>query len=282
MHEEDLQRTMETCFTRTVCAALLAACAACLAGCATLPDGHAWGEDVTLTPRGSRLRHALAGAASAPETWAPVALALALQVDGMDERLSTWAADETLIFGSGSGAGRASDRLVQVTSYTYLISLLASPSGEDARSWTVNKLKGGALGYTTIGATHGAVELLKRATDRTRPDGSDDRSFPSGHAAGSAVRATLASRNARAIFHSPALRTASGVTCALLAGTCAWARVEAGKHYPSDVLAGLAFGHFLGAFVNDAFIEAGAPEQVGVSFVPSRGGFAVAIEWSPR
>jgi hypothetical protein len=33
----------------------------------------------------------------------------------------------------------------------------------------------------------------------------------------------------------------------------AWARVEAQKHYPSDVLAGAALGYFLTAFIHDAF-----------------------------
>jgi len=37
------------------------------------------------------------------------------------------------------------------------------------------------------------------------------------------------------------------------AGT-SWARVEAGMHYPSDVLAGAALGHFIAAVVNDAFL----------------------------
>jgi membrane-associated phospholipid phosphatase len=227
------------------------------------------------------VHRALGSAVRAPETWAPAALALLLQIDGMDQRLATWAADETPVFGSNGNAARVSDRLVQATSIAYGLSLLATPSGEDARSWTVNKLKGGVLGYTAIGATHGAVELLKRATNRTRPDGSDDRSFPSGHAAGSAVRATLAARNARCVLRAPALRAASDITCALLAGGCAWARVEAHKHYPSDVLAGLAFGHFLGMLVNDALIQAGAPEDFGVSLAPSPGGFTVAVRWSP-
>jgi hypothetical protein len=45
---------------------------------------------------------------------------------------------------------------------------------------------------------------------------------------------------------------------------CAWSRVEAGKHYLSDALAGFALGHFLGAFVNDLFLSVGAAEKVGL------------------
>jgi membrane-associated phospholipid phosphatase len=44
----------------------------------------------------------------------------------------------------------------------------------------------------------------------------------------------------------------------------AWARVEARKHYPSDVLAGAALGHFLTAFIHDAFLN--LPEDGSVDF----------------
>ena len=41
---------------------------------------------------------------------------------------------------------------------------------------------------------------------------------------------------------------------ALLAAGTAWARVEAKRHYHADILAGMAIGHFISAFVNDAFL----------------------------
>jgi membrane-associated phospholipid phosphatase len=275
------KRTGRRCRVLATRAALLAICAAGLTGCATLPNGRGWAQDATLHPGKARARKALENALGSPATWAPVALALALQIDGMDERLATWAADETPVFGSREDAARASDRLAEAAGYVYGISLLATPSGEDARSWTVNKLKGGALGYAALATTYGAVDLLKTTTNRTRPDGSDDRSFVSGHAAGSAVHATLASRNAESIFQASAPRAASALTCALLAGSCAWARVEAHKHYPSDVLAGLALGHFIGALVNDAFIQERAPEGLDVSLAPSPKGFTILVTWNP-
>ena len=42
------------------------------------------------------------------------------------------------------------------------------------------------------------------------------------------------------------------------------ARVEAQRHYPSDVLAGTALGHFLTAFIHDAFLN--LPENADVDF----------------
>jgi membrane-associated phospholipid phosphatase len=41
----------------------------------------------------------------------------------------------------------------------------------------------------------------------------------------------------------------------VLAGGVAWARVEGRRHYPSDVLFGAALGHFLTAFIHDAFMN---------------------------
>jgi hypothetical protein len=58
----------------------------------------------------------------------------------------------------------------------------------------------------------------------------------------------------------------------VLATFTAWARVEAQKHYPSDMLAGAALGHFLTAFIHDAFL--GLPEDMrfGIVIIPLKGG----------
>ena len=45
-----------------------------------------------------------------------------------------------------------------------------------------------------------------------------------------------------------AILTSTAALCTL----GGWGRVEAGAHYPSDVLVGFALGHFIGVFVNDA------------------------------
>jgi membrane-associated phospholipid phosphatase len=63
---------------------------------------------------------------------------------------------------------------------------------------------------------------------------------------------------------------------ALLTAGTAWARVEAKKHFPSDVLAGIAIGHFIGAFMNDAFLGLD-PQDAQLSLVPARGGALVSF-----
>ena len=49
-----------------------------------------------------------------------------------------------------------------------------------------------------------------------------------------------------------------------------WARIEAGAHYPSDTLFGMALGNFIGAFINDAFMGVDTDEaaQVTVHALP--------------
>jgi hypothetical protein len=46
----------------------------------------------------------------------------------------------------------------------------------------------------------------------------------------------------------------------------AWARIEAGAHYPTDVLAGAALGNFVSLFVHDAFL--GGDCSVSVTVTP--------------
>jgi hypothetical protein len=52
----------------------------------------------------------------------------------------------------------------------------------------------------------------------------------------------------------------------------AWARVEAGAHFPSDVLAGAALGNFLSAVVHDSFMNLPREKGYGFSVFPLKGG----------
>jgi hypothetical protein len=52
----------------------------------------------------------------------------------------------------------------------------------------------------------------------------------------------------------------------------AWARVEAEKHYPTDVLVGAALGHFLTAVIHDSAMGLDTPVQVGINLDGKNGG----------
>ena len=220
-------------------------------GCATTPGGPAWGERATIAPGWARLREAAVDAAKDPQVWVPLAGAAVFQVGDWDHEVSEWAREETPLFGSRDNARDWSDHLKSASAAAYWITALAAPSGDD---WFENKAKGVAVGLTARAVTSWTTTGLKHAVGRVRPDGSDDMSFPSGHSSAAAVNATLASRNLRAFAMSPRTRRVLDAGLLSLSLGTGWARVEAGKHYPSDVLFGMALGNYLGAFVNDAFM----------------------------
>jgi len=67
----------------------------------------------------------------------------------------------------------------------------------------------------------------------------------------------------------------AGLT-ALTLGT-GWARVEAGFHYPSDVLVGMALGDFNGAFFNDAFMGLPQPTRLAFAVEPVHAGALLRV-----
>jgi membrane-associated phospholipid phosphatase len=94
----------------------------------------------------------------------------------------------------------------------------------------------------TIGESYIASSMttyvLKAAVQRPRPGagpeaGVGTHSFPSGHSQSAFTAATLIEANSGPLFGIPAYG---------LAGFTAFERVEEGRHFPSDVLAGAAIG----------------------------------------
>jgi membrane-associated phospholipid phosphatase len=88
--------------------------------------------------------------------------------------------------------------------------------------------------------TEGLVQGLKFAVRRQRPDGSDNRSFPSGHAAITFATATVLQRRFGWVRAMPAYLVASYVAAA---------RVTEDKHFLSDVVGGAFVGTIAGRTV---------------------------------
>jgi membrane-associated phospholipid phosphatase len=102
--------------------------------------------------------------------------------------------------------------------------------------------------------TAGYTGLLKVTVSRERPNGEDDNSFPSGHTSNAFALATVAE-------HHYGWKV--GVPAYALAGVIGASRVEQGKHFLSDVLAGATLGFLAGRTVvrvNGAPLEQRAPE----------------------
>jgi membrane-associated phospholipid phosphatase len=87
------------------------------------------------------------------------------------------------------------------------------------------------LGYTA---------LLKATVKRERPDGSNNYSFPSGHASDAFTWATVFERH---------YGWKLGVPAYALAATMGYSRIVRDKHYFSDVVAGATLGYIVGRTV---------------------------------
>jgi hypothetical protein len=236
-------------------------------GCGTLENGRGWGQDALWPIDGGRVVRAARDAFFHPGTLVPLAGAAVFAIDDFDERVSDWAVEHNPIFGSEDGAENASDYLRDALEVEALATALATPSGDSAEEWMPAKLRGGLVEWGALGLNGSVTNLIKETAGRERPNREDDKSFPSGHASGASSAATLANRNVRWIDSleswRPAIVTVNTVTVAAVS----WARVEARKHFPSDVLAGAALGHFLSAFVHDAFLNLPEDGSVDVGVV---------------
>jgi len=223
-------------------------------GCGTMAGGRRWGEDATLTPGKETVCRSFIDSISSPYVVVPAATALVLQIGGMDERLSRWAVKHTPTTGSPDQAERLSSDLRSVSLISFFASMLFTPSGDGTGEWAVSKAKGVAVQGTAAALNNEAIMVLKKAAGRSRPDGGDDKSFPSGHAGNSALFTSLASSNVNVMNIPSPARTSLDVMLHAVMFAVAWERVEAGVHYPSDVLAGISLGYFIGPFINDSFM----------------------------
>ena len=84
------------------------------------------------------------------------------------------------------------------------------------------------------------TEIFKKAAHRTRPDGSDTLSFPSGHASTAFAWATVAQSH---------YGWKVGVPSYLAASAIGFSRISNNRHHLSDVLAGATIGYITGRTV---------------------------------
>ena len=265
---------------RALPATAAALMALALAGCATLPNGNRWGADVTIAPGWVQVRAAAVRAATDAWVWAPLAGAAALQIGNSDHRLSHWGLTHDPLFGSEANATRWSDRLRSVSVGVDLATVLFTPSGDVGGEWLLDKAKGYLVNLAAATTAIESTSLLQRGVTRERPNGANEHSFPSNHAAASAVYTRLATLNLHEIPMSGDTREALDASLHALSFATAWARVEGGWHYPSDTLAGMAIGNFCAEFFTDAFMGLGASgDRFGFSPLPGGGAltFAVAL-----
>jgi membrane-associated phospholipid phosphatase len=254
---------------KTIILSIGLACLSILTGC-TSTHGE-WGKYATLAPGWKAVQDAAVSAATDANTWMPLAGAAVFGAGGFDKRTSKWATNHAPLFGSAQKARDTSDQLESISRVNFFVTAMLAPSGE---GWdgVWNKSKGLAIGFATRRINGEITDSIKFASNRVRPDKSDDYSFPSGHTSNSTVYASLAAQNVAYLNISQTQKNIWQYSSYTIAGLTAWARVEGNRHYPSDMLAGYALGNFLGIFMSQAFINPEAQDilQVEVNIQQNR------------
>ena len=241
-----------------------------IAGCASSPTR--WGEHATLFPGLKAIKNAAVRAAVDPVTWTPLIAAGALTATGVDDDWSAEVADHAPLFGGDAEA--ASSDLRNLTYAAYVVTALAAPSDGANGDWLGNKVRGLETGVLALSLEGLVSEGIKASANRERPDGENERSFPSGHAGQAGAAATLAVANLDYLGLSDGVRGGAAAAFYGLAAASGWGRVECERHYLSDSLFGFALGHYIARFVQEAFFEAGQ-RDVSVTPVAVDGGFAL-------
>ena len=212
-----------------------------------------------------------------PQTLIPLAGAVVFGIDDFDQRGSDWAIKHKTVFNTKVNADQASDDFLAVLIGETFISSVIRPCNNENESWSRQKTTQLALQGAIVGAGYGTIELVKKGVGRVGPDGWKDTSFPSGHTTGAFIFSTMANDNLNDITSNVYIRTPLQAVNILLAAGVGMGRVEGGHHYPSDVLAGAALGHFFTRFMQDLLIDSAAENPVDIGFCPTLEGCAVSI-----
>jgi membrane-associated phospholipid phosphatase len=117
--------------------------------------------------------------------------------------------------------------------------------------------------------SQGTAQAIKFTASRTRPDGSDDHSFPSGHSASAFATATVLQKE---------FGWKAGIPAFAVAGWVAASRVQMQRHYISDVLAGATVGILAGRSVTVGPRNA----RFSIDPMPVAGGIGVSFTKVPR
>lgn len=205
-------------------------------------------------PNFSSVRSAAADAFSDRSTWVPLLAAGVFAIGDYDEQTTEWASEENPIFGSDDGADNTSHILSAIPHISLTVS--AMPSVQKYKEDGFRK--SAELMYERMKPAIGAhlvnwafTQSSKSFINRERPDGNGSESFPSGHTSYSVVSAMEAANLVDTMDISQAAKRNFRMMNYTSAGLSAWARLEANRHYPSDVLTSIAVGNFASKFINN-------------------------------
>ncbi|PCI79695.1 MAG: hypothetical protein COB20_04345 [SAR86 cluster bacterium] len=242
-------------------------------GCASNSTSRAGWSDV---------RQAASEAFMDRSTWLPLVAAGVFAMNDYDEQVTEWASEKTPLFGSTKRADDGSDRLSQLSHVTLAVSAMPSISSlKEDGMWksataTFKRLRP-ALGAHLVNIAF--TQTSKDHINRERPDGEGSESFPSGHTSYSVVSAIQASNLIDRMDIPQATKRNLRLANYSVAGLSAWARLEANRHYPSDVLTSFAVGNFAAGFVN-RLLEKKMNDRNELLFLDTNGNTGIRLTYA--
>ena len=196
-----------------------------------------------------------------------------------DKRTGDWVAGHPGLVDPSAAISRAGagGTLVAAAGAFYLIGRAAH--NERARET-------GILGGEALIDTILVVTVIKKTTQRARPDSGDERgqffaggsSFPSGHSAESWALATVIANEYRG-------KRGVQIAAYSVAALVSLSRFTAQRHYLSDILVGSAIGYGIGRYVYRAHhvgaADAGSSRipLIGAQYDRRAGAYGVAVTW---
>lgn len=202
-------------------------------------------------PDKERWKSALINASTNPNTLVPAIGSTVLMAGKLDYKISEWARNKTPVFGSEENAQNSSDIFRAYAGHGAILSSLFTYNNDKSLLPVFERI---VLTNVSGSITAESTDILKEKTSRERPNAENKRSFPSGHTSAAFSNVGVANRNIDSLnIENHWKYTAQFIETSFGAAT-AWARVEAGSHYPSDVLAGAALGNFIAILLHDAFL----------------------------
>lgn len=237
------------------------------------------GNSMTFTPGWSRLGQSSARAIRDPNVWAPLLAAIGLQLGDLDEQISDQLREDTPLFGSTASALDASDDLRSLSEIAYLSTALLAPGPDTGVDWLVTKSK--LLGSEWLmSETLGNVTTsIQSYTGREKPNQKNDNSLPSYHVTTATFNSRLADLNTGYLPLTDGSRQTLSYGYDAIAGLTAWARVEAGEHYPSDVLVGWSLGYFMGYLAEDFIASDQAQLRLSPDLTRDYAGIQLMLEF---
>lgn len=239
--------------------------------CSLFKKEGQWGRRAGFPIRGERILSALQKNATSAHFWAPLAGAGVISMTGLDGTLSKFASESKILSPDHKSTDRFSDKLNSILEYERYASIMVASSWNEEDGlggYTLSKLRGGVVTELSARSTKPANDKLRSFIFRRRPDHSDHRSLPSGHATEASTSRTLISRNLDSANIDQDIVKTVNILNGAITGTVMWARVESRRHYPSDVLAGYSIGYFVSSVIYDSLMNLESNQTF--SFVPMK------------